>query len=347
MTAHEDKTRGHSHEIQVLSALVQTELTAGLTLYRNLAEEILDQSGICLAPGGTSPVSLEDHFFSALFLYSYIRGGLPEKRRILYSAMNQCLRGMVTGCDNLLDDEYKKTLDTDLPETATRFRSVLDIMVSDRVLVGILARGCQQGEFSIEQIIGADRTALHALVRSGVQEASEEKGAGDILPPQVILDSVHSVKTGLLFQSPWAIPEYLETVLPDTLGPLKKGLYCLGMGCQIMDDMVDLTMDIGMNRNNYVASLICHASGTTRGQLLNAAAETSGSQDSSDLLFRFPEAQNLAAEKALEFLDAGFSNLLAREHLSIQPYAIDFLKHRIGAWKFFQGISAGKCDPVS
>ena len=38
----------------------------------------------------------------------------------------------MTGCGNILDDEYKKTLETELPEHGVKFRSVLDILVSDR-----------------------------------------------------------------------------------------------------------------------------------------------------------------------------------------------------------------------
>ena len=81
---------------------------------------------------------MENNFFSALFLYSYHRAGIARSRRIIYAIVNQCLRGLVTGCDNILDDEYKKTLETDLPEQGVRFRSVVDIMVSDRVLFEIL-----------------------------------------------------------------------------------------------------------------------------------------------------------------------------------------------------------------
>lgn len=50
--------------------------------------------------------SLQNNFFSMLFLYSYFRAGIKPRRRILYAATLQCLRGMVTGCDNLLDTEF-------------------------------------------------------------------------------------------------------------------------------------------------------------------------------------------------------------------------------------------------
>ena len=120
-------------EREALSSLLG-ELGAALTRYWSTAAEVLRGGGVRLREPESDAFSLERNFFSLLFLYSYQRLGVPRERRVLYAIVNQCLRGMVTGCDNLLDDEYKPTLETDLPSGATRFRSVLDIMVSDRVL---------------------------------------------------------------------------------------------------------------------------------------------------------------------------------------------------------------------
>ena len=95
--------------------LLEDELVQSLTLYWTIANAILHKGGIQLKTPTKEYFSLENNFFSALFLYSYIKGDLSKSKRILYTSMNQCLRGMVTGCDNILDNEYKKTLDTDLP----------------------------------------------------------------------------------------------------------------------------------------------------------------------------------------------------------------------------------------
>lgn len=99
-------------KIQDFSNFLQDELKEGLTLYWNSADEILDTSHVKLYRPSEDYFSLENNFFSTLFLYSYFRAGFPKSKRILFVAMNQCLRGMVTGCDNILDNEYKKTLDT-------------------------------------------------------------------------------------------------------------------------------------------------------------------------------------------------------------------------------------------
>lgn len=45
--------------------------------------------------------------FSILFLSVYKALGIPQERRMMYGVINHCLRGLVTGTGNLLDNEYK------------------------------------------------------------------------------------------------------------------------------------------------------------------------------------------------------------------------------------------------
>ena len=155
---------------------LQHELSAGLAMYWSIAGHILESSGITLLDPAENFFSITNNFFSTLFLYSYHRTAIPEDRRIIYVAVNHCLRGMVTGCDNLLDDEYKKTLETDLPENGYRFRSILDIMVSDRILFQILMESMQTHSLTLEQVLSASAASLQSLGKSGAQEASEENG---------------------------------------------------------------------------------------------------------------------------------------------------------------------------
>jgi hypothetical protein len=137
---------------------------------------------------------------------------------------------MVTGCDNILDDEYKITLDTDLPESAAKFRSILDIMVCDRVLTALMVKGEKAGCFSRDQLLTANTVSLHALLKSGAQEASEEQGVVTTLLPEAVLSDIHSVKTGLLFQAPWALPEALEGPDLPPPGPDQGGTCPCGGG---------------------------------------------------------------------------------------------------------------------
>jgi geranylgeranyl pyrophosphate synthase len=329
-------------EIQDFFYLLQNELKEGLMLYWNSANEILDTSKVKLHKPSENYFSLENNFFSALFLYSYFRAGVSKSKRVLFAAMNQCLRGMVTGCDNILDNEYKKTLDTNLPINASKFRSILDIMVSDRILITIMHKGYQRGEFSFDHILQANTASLHALLQSGIQEASEEDGAGKILTPEDVLQKIHPLKTGILFQAPWVIPELIENKDLECLAEIKKGLFQIGMGCQVLDDMVDLSMDAQMNRHNYVVSLIWHGSNRVEQKILEQYLSNEfidgdcHDQIDLDFLFRFPDARKASTKKALFLLQEGTKMLFDKKHKFMIPYSIDFFAKRIGAHRFFK-----------
>jgi hypothetical protein len=314
---------------------IETELAAGLERYWKIAGKILEGSGVQLLPPPIDYFALSRNFFSLLFLYSYHRAGLPPDRRILYVAINQCLRGMVTGCDNLLDDEYKKTLSTDLPEKGWRMRSVLDIMVSDRVLYALLLAACRKNELTLDQVTSAGAVSLRALTRSGAQEATEEGGIDSRLSPEAVLSRVHHYKTALLFQCVWAIPGEIETLSPALITSLKQALYEIGMGCQILDDMADLASDIRNQRHNYVVSLIYHAATEAeRNGPETALFKTQGCEKESDLLMAFPAARLAAANTATGFLEKGLRTLFAPEHQALIQPAIHFITRQIGVDRF-------------
>jgi len=322
---------------QALDALglLEEELSEALSLYWATAQDILRGSGIILAEKSAGFLQLENNFFSALFLYSYHRAAIPRGRRVLYAALNHCLRGMVTGCDNILDDEYKKTLETDLPADATRFRSIIDIMASDRAMFSILMAAYGRNELSSEQVLKASTASLHALTASGIQESTEERGIQSILTPQDILSKVHHYKTGMLFNCPWGIPEVLEQLKPAAVAPLQEALYRIGIGCQILDDMVDLGRDTRETRHNYVASLIYHGSGQAQWRKLQkkAAAEPKD-QETATLLLDFPPALNESARMARSYLLEGLTGLFdGRHRFAVEP-ALAFLYSRIGTGHF-------------
>jgi hypothetical protein len=266
----------------VIQSLI-TELRSGLSLYWEAAGRILEPCGVILEAPTEATFSLQKNFFSMLFLYSYYRAGLPTHRRIIYAATLQCLRGMVTGCDNLLDDEYKQTLGTDIPVTGYRFRSVVDIMVSDRVLFQILMDAAERKEIAIDRVLAASAASMKTMTRSGVEEASEEAGISAILEPDAILETIHHLKTGILFQCPWDIPLTIETIADAGLKPLLEGLYRIGIGCQILDDMVDMAVDMRSNRHNYLVSLIHHGSDPIEKERLIRSVNPYGSDDQAEI----------------------------------------------------------------
>ena len=325
---------------------LEEELTSALSWYWSTAAAILRGSGIDLLDPSPDYYRLENNFFSALFLYSYQRANIPKHRRFLYAAVNQCLRGMVTGCDNILDDEYKKTLDTDLPARGTRFRSILDIMVSDRVLFEILLRSCHTDGLTFEQVLAASSASLRGLTKSGAQEAAEEDGVDHRLEPDEVLRTVHHFKTGVLFQCPWAVPAVIEDLSQAEVAGLMDGLYRIGMGCQIMDDMVDLAADIMGRRHNYVASLIYHNPDPNEWPRLKARLATDLLEDERrNLLFDFDHARIAAAATARYFLETGVRALYAEHHQHLVEHTISFLGRRIRAHRFITDFDSRCSTP--
>jgi hypothetical protein len=308
------------------------DLQEGLSLYWQTAGTILEGSGISLSGISAEFLSLALNFFSALFLYSYFRAEIPRCRRVLYVAVNQCLRGLVTGCDNILDNEYKKTLDTDLPEQSHKFRSITDIMVSDRIFFSLLADYCVQNGLPMDVAKKASAASLSALSRSGVQEASEESGVSIRLTPEKVITDVHHYKTGMLFQCTWAIPSILEPQANPKADSIKQGLHDIGIGCQILDDMVDLVKDMTDHRHNYIASLVHHGKDDRALKRMMAITET----DSPSAFFsEFPKVLKDAYYRAMVFLDSGLGRLFREDHCFMKKPAMAFLVRRIGAADIF------------
>jgi len=311
---------------------LEDELKKSLSIFWDKAGKVLNGSNVKLLGPPAGYYDLENNFFSALFLYSYFRAGIESERRILYSAMNQCLRGMVTGCDNLLDDEYKRTLETSLPENGTRFRSVLDIMVSDRVLFELSLGAFKDSD----RILTASVISLKALIESGYQEATEEGGITEILPPDKVLETIHHYKTGILFNCPWAIPSVIELIDEDKKSRLNMALYNIGMGCQVMDDMADIERDIQTKHHNYIASLIYHESGREEWkELKTLVLSGENSVNSETILKDFGDAKDKAVETAGSYLTSGLNELFEEKHRFLVKPSIKFLSMRIGVAKYF------------
>ena len=309
---------------------LEAELRSGLERFWETAATILHGSTIRLIPPDETTFSLSRNFFSTLFLYSYYRTGIPPERRILYAAINQCLRGMVTGCDNILDDEYKTTLETDLPKTAYRFRSVLDIMVADRVLFAMLTEYCRKHDLPPDLALRASTASLQALTKSGVQEASEEGGINERLAPETILKKIHHYKTGLLFQSTWAVPDLVEGTITPATRSVREALYQIGIGCQILDDIVDLFVDVREKRHNYIASLIAHQGPPEVRERLHSILAGGETEKPPDFYGEFPVLTAGIKRKALSYLDSGLRSLFLDEHQGLVEYATAFIADRIG-----------------
>ncbi|HOD49910.1 MAG TPA: class 1 isoprenoid biosynthesis enzyme [Candidatus Hydrogenedentes bacterium] len=213
----------------------------------------------------------ERNLFSTLFIAAAKSLGLSDAKVRFYAMVNQCIRALVTGCDNLLDDEYKEVIPFDLPGDGTRFRSVLMVMTADRVLSELAAKMMHEGRFSLAQANRLMRTAVRVLMPSGLEEHEEESGAARTVPtPEAICDDVHYRKTGLLFEAPLSLIEEMGDAYAGQTRCAREALSGLGLACQALDDIKDIARDLQRGQHNAVVSYAYYGgSEAERGLLLS------------------------------------------------------------------------------
>mgnify|MGYP001218928341 CR=1 FL=1 len=212
---------------------------------------------------GTIPDSFytaRKNLFSTLFYSTYLALNIPRPRRLLYGKLNHLFRIWVTAADNLLDSEDKCVLPLDLPGHSRVMREVVAVMAADRVLSRLLDEAVEAGTITRQQASEISDASLRNLLPSAAQEASEEGGIAARPRPEYILETVHLLKTGLLFNIPFTGVDLVERDIdPDRLGRIKRALLLFGNGCQVLDDIRDLARDFVEGRHNYVLSVLAHS----------------------------------------------------------------------------------------
>lgn len=224
---------------------------------RRLLEGTLDARYI--RPPGRRPGTIryaQRNIFSILFLSIYRSIGITPDRRVLYGVINHAVRGIVTATDNILDDEYKEMLPLRFPEGATRFKSVMHILLFDRFLARVVEEAADSGLIPPELKGAVEKQVFAAMVPIGEEEAGEEGGVGEILPPDEILSSIHMYKGGNLLRLAFVAPRLVEKTLADPLERADRGVYRIGMALQVIDDLTDFYADLRDRRHNYLVSSI-------------------------------------------------------------------------------------------
>ncbi len=232
------------------------------------AGHVLADTGVELKPIPRKWLSLKHNYFSVLFIVIFHVLDIPPQRLKFYAGINHCLRTWVTACDNLLDDELKELLVTDLPEYAKVFKSVHTVLVADRIFFLLLREGVQGGIITEDELEVMLNNTMMAMSECGREEAEEESGVDYSVSPQEILNDIHMAKTGRLFTSPLAAPIALGDIsLTDVkVKTVHEGLSSFGLGCQIIDDLSDLGMDVYKRKHNYLASVIMNSRDGTEKQ---------------------------------------------------------------------------------
>ena len=232
------------------------------------------ESLVCTPPGtpaeievrlGQTPEHLTDlsrNLFSTLFQSVYHLLDISPPRRRLYGQINYLFRLWVTSADNLLDNEDKFTLPIHMPGSSRVMRQVVSIMAADRLLSQLLKEAVAASTLTSDEADRLSAGSLQVLLPSAAQEASEEGGITKRPRPEYVLNTIHRLKTGLLFNLPFLGPDLLEQGIdPQRKESLKQALLNFGVACQVLDDIRDLARDFRERRHKYILSILswnCH-----------------------------------------------------------------------------------------
>jgi len=203
----------------------------------------------------TDFLDFKKNIFSTLFISIFHLLKIPPKRRYIYGFMNQLFRAWVTSADNLLDNEDKITFDITMPGKSIKMCQIVVIMLADRVMNRVLLTAEDNGIFTRNEIKTISDASLQLLLPSAAEEATEEGGLKEWPTPEFVLQEIHQIKTAVLFHLPFLGPELIEKNIDiNKVKDLKKAMSDFGTGCQLLDDIRDLSRDYIEKRANYLIS---------------------------------------------------------------------------------------------
>ena len=197
-------------------------------------------------------LELKRNVFSTLFLGVTAKVAKSDRYMPLYAMVNHCMRAWVTACDNILDDEYKVIFEFPNAGQGERMRSVLTLMVAERVLSTYV-----MDTYDDAQLLRTVETrSLQSLLSSAIQECEEEGAEISILSPEEIIADIHRRKTADLFVAPLALPFELERPDESVVADARGALENFALGCQVIDDVKDMSSDVTGRRHNLLVSLL-------------------------------------------------------------------------------------------
>ncbi|MFQ5681107.1 MAG: hypothetical protein ACE5GG_03540, partial [Candidatus Omnitrophota bacterium] len=119
---------------------------------------------------------------------------------------------------------------------------------------------------------------------------------------------IHRLKTGILFHIPFLGPETIEERIDiAAMESIKLALAKFGLGCQIIDDIKDISKDYREKRHNYLLSIIYQKGNEADKKRWERLALKTNSQKKAFLYF--PDIVYPAAELAYGFMHRGLVTL--------------------------------------
>jgi hypothetical protein len=201
---------------------------------------------------------VQEFFFLILFRGVSEAIGVAPAGLELCSELNFCIKGTITAADNLFDDQDKTLLPLRAGEGA-RFRSILQMLAFERLAARVLARGVAAGAIDRGASDGLQRELLSRMAAIGSLEGSGEAGVSGVLTPERMVDEVHRVRGGALFELAFVAPRRLA--MPPDAGVLARAQHAiqrLGTAFQIVDDLTDFEWDLARGRHNLLVAQVTH-----------------------------------------------------------------------------------------
>lgn len=225
---------------------------------------VLDRRFIKDAELNTERSERDMSFFQEFFFLILFRSILqtikfPDAAVDLCSELNFCIKGTITAADNLFDDQDKSLLPLRTGKGA-RFASILQLMAFERLTGLALARGIRNGVITPAAAQRFETTRLTKMAAIGSLEGSEEGGVSGVLEPAVMIEEVHRVRGGALFELGFIAPSLLDSsVEPRVLERAQAAISKLGTAFQIVDDLTDFEFDLLRGTHNILVAQITHS----------------------------------------------------------------------------------------
>jgi hypothetical protein len=201
---------------------------------------------------------VQEFFFLILFRSVLEALGIHPDDLELCSELNFCIKGTITAADNLFDDQDKALLPLRVGE-GSRFRSILQLLAFERLTSRSLQRGVSRRLISEASAAQFQQELLTRMASIGSLEGSEERGVADVLEPSRMIELVHRVRGGALFELAFIAPRMLESrIESDLLGRAERAIAKLGTAFQIVDDLTDFELDLARGSHNLLVSQVTH-----------------------------------------------------------------------------------------
>lgn len=239
----------------------------------------------------------EHNFFSILFLSLFKVLGIPTERRLNYGVIIHAIRTVVTCTDNILDNENKGAVFLNLGLNNTVLDNVILSLLSQNI-VGRALKNISDDEDIAEQ---AEEQILDSLSSIAKGESLTAAGSLDPLPePEDIIENIHKKIGGELLRLALIAPLKNEIQLQPQLKLVESGILSIGIGLQMLDDVVDFQEDIIVNKTNLLASWIIYKE--DNGYTYQALKDIANSEET--------DVQNLFYTSQMEIINAAIGRAL-------------------------------------